>query len=75
MKDGLKIVGTARCWYTDENGNKIHYTEKKNAIVNSGFDFVRHAIADANARPNIMKYVAIGQVSSVMILPMTGFKD
>ena len=75
MKDGLKIVGTARCWYTDENGNKIHYTEKKNAIVNAGFDFVRHAIADANARPNIMKYVAIGQGSSATTVTMTALED
>lgn len=75
MKDGLKIVGTARCWYTDENGNKIHYTEKKNAIVNAGFDFVRHAIADANARPNIMKYVAIGQGSSATAVTMTTLED
>ena len=75
MKENLKIVGTARCWYTDENGNKIHCTEKKNAIVNSGFDFVRHAIADAGARPNIMKYVAIGQGSSATAVTMTALED
>lgn len=75
MKENLKIVGTARCWYTDENGNKIHFTEKKNAIVNSGFDFVRHAIADADARPNIMKYVAIGQGSSATTVTMTALED
>ena len=75
MKENLKIVGTARCWYTDENGNKIHCTEKKNAIVNSGFDFVRHAIADADSRPNIMKYVAIGQGSSATAVAMTALED
>ena len=75
MQEGLKLVGTARCWYTDENGNKIHYTEKKNAIVNAGFNFVRHAVADADARPNVMKYVAIGQGSSATAVTMTALED
>lgn len=75
MKDGLRIVGTARCWYTDENGNKIHYTEKKNAIVTAGFNFVRHAIADSSARPSIMEYVAIGAGASSTALSMTALED
>lgn len=75
MKDSLKLVGTARCWYTDDNGNKHYYTEKKNAIVNVGFDFVRHAIADETNRPNVMKYVAIGAGSSATTTSMEGLED
>lgn len=75
MKDSLKLVGTARCWYTDDNGNKHHYTEKKNAIVNVGFDFVRHAIADESSRPNVMKYVAIGAGSSATSVTMEALED
>lgn len=74
MKDSLKIVGTAIGWYTDEDGNKLHYTEKKNAIVTVGFDFVRRAIADSS-RPSVMKYVAIGAGSSATSVSMTEMED
>lgn len=73
-ENNLKLIGTARCWYTDENGNKIHYTEKKNAIVLSGFDFVRQCIASSD-RPAIMKYVALGSGSAATTESMTALTN
>lgn len=70
----LNIVGTARCWYTDENGNKIRYTEKHNAIVLSGFDFIRQCVA-STVRPDIMKYVALGSGSSATTESMTALMN
>ena len=74
-EENLKLIGTARCWYTDENGNKIHYTEKKNAIVLSGFDFVRQCITAMTNRPEPMGYVAVGDGSSATTDAMTALQN
>lgn len=74
-KSNLKLIGTARSWYTDENGNKLYYVEKKNAVVLSGFDFVRKAISDDSNRPAVMKYVAIGSGSTATNTSMTALEN
>lgn len=67
----LKLVGTGHCWYTDKDGNKVHETEKHNAIVTVGFDFVRQCLTNSANRPSVLGYVAIGSGSTATSIEMT----
>lgn len=55
----LKMHGSMTAILEKEDGD-VSVTRKDNIIVDNGFDFVCHALANAGARPACLSHIAIG---------------
>lgn len=59
----LRLCGVMNATLIKPNGD-VHEFEEKNLILNEGFDFICNALASPSGRPNIMKYIAVGNDST-----------
>lgn len=58
-KENTKIKGSLILTLKHKDGS-VEVRRKDNLILNVGFDFIANAIGDANSRPAVIGYTAVG---------------
>lgn len=69
-KENTKIKGSLILTLKHKDGS-VEVRRKDNLILNVGFDFIANAIGDANSRPAVIGYTAVGTGTTAVAASQT----